>query len=160
MEILDVAAVVPVWWLCVFIIMLAIEVVTLGLTTIWFAGGALVAGILSLFNAPILLQIGAFIVISAVLMIFTRPIAVRYFNDKRVRTNAESLIGERATVTITVDNAGETGEAVIGGMVWSARSYVSDEVIPEGTRVEVMDIRGVKLIVKPVVKKETAEKED
>lgn len=78
------------FWLILLIILLVVEAATLGLTTIWFAAGALIAGILALIGLPVWLQLLAFFVISLVLLIFTRPIAVKYFNKDRVRTNVES----------------------------------------------------------------------
>ena len=89
-------------WVVLLVAFLVIEVVTMGLTTLWFAGGALVAGILAALNVPPFVQIAAFIVVSVVLIVFTRPIAVRYFNVDRVKTNAESIVGKKAIVTAQV----------------------------------------------------------
>ena len=68
------------FWLAVMVIMLIIEIATLGITTIWFAGGALVAFVLAMFNVPFLVQIFVFLIVSFILLIFTRPVAVKYFN--------------------------------------------------------------------------------
>ena len=80
-------------WLVILIVSIAVEVVTLGLTSIWFAGGALIAVVFAALSLPIWLQILVFLVISLLLMVFTRPIAVKYFNRDRVRTNVESMVG-------------------------------------------------------------------
>ncbi len=134
-------------WVILLVVFVVIEVLTMGLTTLWFAGGALVAGILAVLNLPSYVQIAAFIVVSLVLIFFTRPIAVRYFNTDRVKTNAESIVGKKAIVTGAIDNIKATGQVTVGGMEWSARS-VSDEIsIPEGAIVNVVAISGVKLIV-------------
>ena len=91
-------------WLGVLIVSIGVEVATLGLTSIWFAGGAAVAVIVAAFHGPVWLQILLFFAVSLLLLFFTRPIAVRYFNRDRVRTNVESMIGRQAIVTSEIDN--------------------------------------------------------
>ena len=93
-----------VFWLTLFVILLVIEIFTLGLTTIWFAGGALASWVLALLNVSLPVQIVVFLVVSIVLLVLTRPVAVKYFNRKRERTNAEGLIGQTAVVTETIDS--------------------------------------------------------
>lgn len=134
-------------WIAVFVLMLIIEAVTLGLTTIWFAGGALVAFISSLLGAPLPLQIILFLVISFALLLGTRPVAMKYFNKDRVKTNADSLVGKIAVVIETIDNLHATGLVQVDGQEWSARS-LDDSVVEKGKEVLVEKIDGVKLIVK------------
>lgn len=135
------------FWVILLVALVVIEVATMGLTTIWFAGGALVATILAALHLPSYIQIAAFIVISVVLLMFTRPLAMRYFNKDRIKTNAESIVGKKAIVTGAIDNIKAQGQVTVSGMEWTARS-VSDEVtIPEGSIVTIVAISGVKLIV-------------
>ncbi len=134
-------------WVVLLVAFLVIEVATMGLTTLWFAGGALVAGILAVLHAPVYLQIAAFVVVSVVLIVFTRPIAVRYFNVDRVKTNAESIVGKKAIVTTAINNLKAEGQVTVNGMEWTARSVADDVVIPEGAVVYIVAINGVKLIV-------------
>lgn len=134
-------------WVILLVLFVVIEVLTMGLTTIWFAGGALVAAITAAFRLPSYIQIATFIVVSFVLIIFTRPIAVRYFNKDRVKTNAESIVGKKAIVTGVIDNIKATGQVTVAGMEWSARSISDDITIEEGKVVTVVAISGVKLIV-------------
>ncbi|MDD2972909.1 MAG: NfeD family protein [Lachnospiraceae bacterium] len=134
-------------WLTLFVVLVAIEFATLGLTTIWFAAGALAATIAAAFDAPLFIQITLFVFISVVLLFFTRPIAVKYFNKDRVRTNAESLIGRQAIVISEIDNLQGIGQATVGGQEWSARSNVESVKIPLGAVVTIQEISGVKLIV-------------
>lgn len=141
----------PIIWLILLAVLILIEIITLGLTTIWFAGGALVAFIVSLFYDNFALEVCLFVVISLVLLIFTRPIMKKYFNSTRTKTNYEALIGKEALVTGTIDNIRNTGWAVINGLEWSARS-VNGEIIEKGTKVVVESISGVKLMVS--IKKE------
>ena len=97
-------------WLVVLIVSIGVEVATLGLTSIWFAGGAVVAVIAAALQAPIWLQILLFFAVSLLLLFFTRPVAVRYFNKDRVRTNVESMIGRQAIVTSEIDNLQGIGQ--------------------------------------------------
>ena len=137
-----------VFWLILVILLAVIELATMGLTTIWFAGGALVALILSLFGVPVPFQLAAFCAVSLVLLFFTRPWAMRYFNGhRRERTNVDSYIGRTAVVTAAVNNVEGTGEVSVGGVPWTARSTDDSILIPEGTKVEVISVQGVKLIV-------------
>ncbi|MCR5418719.1 MAG: NfeD family protein [Lachnospiraceae bacterium] len=135
-------------WLVILVGAIVIEIATLGLTTIWFAGGALVAFLLSLLNLPVALQIAAFLIVSIVLLYFTRPIAVRYFNKDRVRTNSEALVGQQAIVVSDINNIEGLGRVLIQGKEWTARAAVDGEKIPAGAVVEVSAIEGVKLLVK------------
>ncbi len=134
-------------WLIILVVLVVIELLTMGLTTIWFAGGALIAAVASIFGAPLLLQIILFLVVSALLLFFTRPIAVKYFNKDRVRTNAESLVGRQAIVISEVDNLQGIGQVSVGGMEWSAKTKEDGVTLPVGTVVTILAINGVKLIV-------------
>ena len=135
-------------WLGLLVILLAAEAVTLGLTTIWFAGGALAAFVFSLAGADLLVQIIAFCAVSVVLLIFTRPVAVRWLYRDRVKTNAESLIGASAVVTETIDNLAGSGQVQVRGQFWSARAEEESAVIEKDRVVRIQKISGVKLIVR------------
>lgn len=138
-------------WFILLAVLILIEIITLGLTTIWFAGGALVAFIVSLFYDNLPLEIVLFLVVSLVLLYFTRPIVKKYFNSTRVKTNYAAVIGREALVTTTIDNINATGLATVNGQEWTARS-VDGTVIVKGTKVVVENISGVKLMVS--IKKE------
>lgn len=133
-------------WLAVLVVCVGIEIATMGLTTIWFAGGALVSAILAALNAPLWLQIVAFFVVSLILLYLTRPVAVKYFNKDRVKTNVESLIGRQAIVISEIDNLQGIGQVTVGGQEWSARSVKDDVQLPVGSVVVVRSVSGVKLI--------------
>lgn len=137
-------------WMALVIIFLVVELVTVGLTTIWLAGGALVAFILAAVGADFWIQLVAFFVVSFVLIFFTRPIAVKYFNPRRTRTNSEELIGEIIKVTRRIDNRSAEGTALAKGLEWTARAVSDDMIIEKDTLVKVIRIEGVKLIVEPV----------
>ena len=135
-------------WLAIVIVLLVIEIATLGLTTIWFAGGALVACVAALLHANIWVQIVLFLVVSVLLLFFTRPLAIRYMNKDRMKTNVDSMVGKEAVVTESIDNLKAQGIVQVDGLEWTARSEESQEVIPKGAIVEVGRVDGVKLIVR------------
>ncbi|MDO5520398.1 MAG: NfeD family protein [bacterium] len=146
-------------WLILLCLFLLIEIATLGLTTIWFAGGALVAFIAAVCGLNVVVQIIIFFVLSIILLVFTRPLAVNYFNKSRVATNTESLIGAEAKVVETINNIDNAGVVNLNGLDWTARS-VDNQIIPVGTIVRIVKITGVKAIVEIDTKKEQEHKDE
>ena len=134
-------------WLVVFILLILIELATMGLTTIWFAGGAVAGFVASMLGANVVIQAAAFFAVSILLLFFTRPFAVRYINSNKTKTNVDGLIGQEALVLEEINNIRETGCARLEGKEWTARS-MNDTVIPKDTVVTGERIEGVKLIVK------------
>ncbi len=136
------------YWLGLFVILLIIEILTLGLTTIWFALGALVALLFEVIGFGTYVQVGVFLIASVLLFAMTRPIAVKYFNQERAKTNAEALIGQYALVTEAIDTMQSVGRVEIKGMEWSAKTDEPDGKIAKDKVVVVDGIQGVKLIVR------------
>ena len=134
-------------WFVLSLVFLVVEVITVTLTCIWFAVGALVALILALFDVPILIQFIVFAIVSIVLMIFTKPVLARKLLANREKTNYESVIGQSAKVTEEINNMDNKGTVMLNGLEWSARS-IDDRVIGIDTIVEVVKVEGVKVIVK------------
>lgn len=135
-------------WLGIFVILLIIEILTMGLTTIWFAGGALAAFGAGVIGFGLVVQVVVFIVVSVLLLVLTRPLAVKYFNQERQKTNAESLIGQQALVIEDIDTLQSVGRVEVNGQEWSAKTDEANGKI-EKNRVVVIDgIQGVKLIVR------------
>ena len=134
-------------WLAVIVICLIIEAVTLGLTTIWFAGGALIAFIASLFRVPIAIQFFLFFIVSLALLFLTRPIAIKYFNKDRIKKNVDTLIGKQAVVISEINNLKGEGTVILEGKEWTARSNAKHEILEDGMVVKILRIEGVKLIV-------------
>ncbi len=137
----------PIYWLILFLIFLVFEAITLGLTTIWFAGGAVLAFILALLDVNTTVQIYVFLITSFVLLFVTRPLAQKYVNRKTQKTNVETIIGKQGPVIVAIDNVNAKGRVKIDGEEWMARTENDGEQIPEGTLVTVKAIEGVKLIV-------------
>lgn len=134
-------------WLAAMIILIIIEIVTVGLTTIWFAIGALVAIIVSMLGGGIILQLTVFLLVSLGMLIFTRPLAIRYINNSRTRTNYEGIIGKVVRITQDVNNIADQGCAVVNGQEWTVRSADDKGRIAVGSLAKVIDIKGVSLIV-------------
>lgn len=137
-----------IYWLAIFVILLIIEIVTMGLTTIWFAGGALAAMAAGLIGFGTGIQILVFLVVSILLLVLTRPIAVKYFNQERQKTNAESLIGQQALVLEDIDTLQSAGLVEVRGQEWSAKTDEPDGRIAKNKVVVIEGIQGVKLIVR------------
>ena len=119
------------------------------LVSIWFAAGALVAGIAALLHAALWLQITLFFVVSIALLIAMFPLVKKVMNPKITKTNVDSVVGAQGYVTETIDNLAATGQVKLGGMYWTARSQ-SGQVIAKDTLVEVDRIEGVKVFVTAV----------
>ena len=141
----------PIYWLILLAVLIVIEILTLGLTTIWFAGGALVSFFLSLFIDSFGLEMGAGLLVSFFLLFYTRPIVKKYLNKGIVKTNYESLIGRDGRVTETVNNLESVGTVNLSGQLWTARSTDDHIILEEDTIVTVTKIQGVKLIVEKKV---------
>ena len=137
-------------WLALFVVLIVFEAVTTGLFTIWFAGGALIALLVSLFLDMWVVQMVVFLIVSFLLLYFMRPVAMRKFNAKRLKTNVEDIAGREAKVTELIDNLNASGTAILNGLEWSARSVEDSVTIPVGERVLVREVRGVKPIVEPI----------
>ena len=135
------------YWLIAFVVLLIVEIFTMGLTTIWFAGGALLAWLAAMLGCGIGIQIVVFAAASIILLVLTRPYAVKYFNKDRVKTNAESLIGQYAVVVEDIDTLKALGRVEVQGLEWAAKTEEPDGKIEKDGVVIIREIRGVTLIV-------------
>lgn len=134
-------------WLLLFVILLVIELLTVGLTTIWFAVGSLAAFLADCLGAGLPVQIIVFLAVSCILLIFTRPWALKHVNRKRIKTNYESEIGKIILITERVDNLNQTGKSTVDGQEWTVRSLNDTDILDPGAKAKVVGISGVKLIV-------------
>lgn len=134
-------------WLILMIVFIGMEMATLGLTSIWFALGALVAMLVAAIGGPIWLQIVIFAVVSMIALFGVRDIALKYFNQSREKTNIQGIIGKKGIVTEEISNIHATGRVTVGGQEWTARAEEEAAVYKEGEVVVVKHISGVKLIV-------------
>ena len=135
-------------WLVLMVVLLVIEGLTVSLTTIWFAAGALVAFLLGLTGVSFGWQAVAFLVVAIVMVVYTRPIVVKYLKVGRTRTNVDSIIGCEGIVLKPMTEL-QTGQVKVGGQVWTALPR-DGRPIAEGTVITVAAVEGVKLMVLPV----------
>lgn len=135
-------------WLALMIFFLVVEALTVGVISLWFAGGSLAALLSALAGGPGWLQCTLFIVVSGVLLLGLRPWVRKYMNPRKSATNADAIIGTQGYVIKAIDNVAASGQVKLGGMEWTARSS-SGRPIPEGTLIRVDRIEGVKVFVTP-----------
>ena len=133
-------------WLGAVVVFAIVEAMTVGLTSIWCALGALGGFVAALAGAQLLVQLGTFVVVTAVALAVTRPLVKKITAGRSVPTNADRVLGREAKVTETIDNENSTGAVYVDGKTWTARS-VDGIVIPVGEQVEVSSMEGVKLLV-------------
>lgn len=139
-------------WLIIAGICLIIEIMTVGFLIFWFAIGAILAMITSLFTSNLIIQTSVFVVSSAILILATKPFVQKFINNKNeVKTNVYSTVGKTGIVTQDIDWVQSLGQVKVDGEVWSALSF-DNKNIPQGTEVEIKEIKGVKAIVAPTQK--------
>ena len=147
-------------WLIIAGVCFIIEMITTGFLVFWFGIGALLTLIVSLiFPDNIILQTSVFVISSTLLMFLTKPFVDKFTkSDKKVVTNAFSIIGKKGIVTQDINEAHSVGQIKVLGEVWSAKTD-DGSTIEKGTQIEVIRIDGVKAIVEPIsIKTETLTK--
>ena len=137
----------PTIWLVLFIIILSVEIVSMDLMAASFAPGALVAAIMCFFELPAWMEILAFIVISAPMLIFVRPVLAKYMHRQKKQARLDRLIGSDGVVICEIYNAHGVGVVNIGGREYRARSHRPNAVISEGSKIKVVAMRGDTAIV-------------
>lgn len=122
---------------------------TVGFLIFWFGIGALIAMIVSFFTSNIIIQTTIFVISSTILIFATKPFVKKFADVKKTNTNVYSIIGKKALVIKTIDPIHSVGQIKINGEVWTAESE-NNQVIDECSEVEILEIKGVKAIVKPI----------
>ena len=136
-------------WFLLLLALLVGEAVTVGLTFLWFAVGAAGAIIVAVLGGSFWVQLGAFLLLSALSLLLVRPLAARLLTPGLSPTNADRVIGMLAVVKEPIDNMAGKGQVSIPGQMWTARSE-SGALIPAEARVKVLRIEGVKVFVETV----------
>jgi len=147
MDFLGITLGMAVFWIILAVILIIIEACALGLVTIWFAGGALVAAVTTLFTPNIFIQIAVFLLVSIVLLYLTKPLRVKLKIGKE-KTNVEAVVGQTGFVIEPISPAA-FGQVKVEGIIWTAMSAEPDAVIDKGAEITVSGVEGVKLIVTP-----------
>ena len=138
------------FWLIALIVLLVGEAITIGLTFVWFAVGALGALIVSVLGGALWLQVVIFLALSGVTLALARPVFARFLKTSHAATNADRVIGAEGVVTQAIDNLKAQGQITVNGAPWTARTEEGCPAIPAGSRVRVLRIEGVKVIVSPL----------
>lgn len=142
----------PDWalWVIVAVTMLAIEATTTAFFTIYFGIAAAIAAVLAVTGVPAAGQILAFAVLSVGGLVLTRPALLRMTRNDlpAVPTGVDAMRGRIGVVTKAIGEL-DSGLVKVGGETWTARSYFEHEEIAEGSRVEVVEIKGVTALVMP-----------
>lgn len=133
-------------WLGIFVVTIAVEFVTSDMVSIWFSLAAIPSFILALLNIDPIVQISVFIIIAAILLIFTRPVVLKYFKVNEIKTNVDSVIGQEGVVTLEITE-NTVGRVQLRTQEWSA---ISVEKISIGDKVRILDVEGNKVIVKKI----------
>lgn len=136
-------------WLIIAGLFFVGEIATVGFLIFWFGIGALIAMIVSFFTSNIIIQTTIFVISSTILIFATKPFVKKFADVKKTNTNVYSIIGKKALVIKTIDPIHSVGQIKINGEVWTAESE-NNQVINEGSEVEILEIKGVKAIVKPI----------
>lgn len=134
-------------WIIAVVFFALVEAFTIGMVSIWFAVGALIAFVLALFDVSVILQIATFILVSVISFLLLRKVALKSVTGSRTQTDIGRIIGKEVIITKTVDNLKNTGSAKINDVEWRVQS-ATGEIIDEGKIATVEKIEGVKLIVK------------
>ena len=138
-------------WLIIAGVCFIIEMMTVGFFVFWFGIGALLTMIISLiFPDNLILQTSIFIISSTLLIFCTKPLVKKLSkSDKKVATNAYSIIGKKGIVVQDINPTHGVGQIKISGEVWSAKTN-DGSIIEKGSEIEVTEIDGVKAVVKPI----------
>ena len=123
------------------------EIVTAGFLLFWVGIGALIAMISSFFTSNVIIQTVIFLITSTLLLLITKPFVKKFTNVKNTKTNAFSIIGKKAVVTNDIDPIQGKGQIKVGSETWSAESEDQSKITKD-TEVEIVNITGVKAIVK------------
>ncbi|WP_370409768.1 NfeD family protein [Streptomyces fradiae] len=124
------------------------EFFTLTLVFGLLAGAALVAAVVAGMGVGLLGQLVALGVAAAAGLALVRPVALRHMAQAPLtREGSDALIGKRAEVMQEV--TASRGLIKVSGEEWSARALDESQVIPVGTLVDVMEIKGATAVVYP-----------
>ena len=136
------------FWILIAGFFFILEIATVGFLVFWFGVGALLTMIVSLFTSNIVIQMAVFVCSSTILLFFTRPFVKKFSkNANHIQTNAYSIIGKKGIVIKEINPISGEGQIKINTEIWSAKSK-DDVKIEQGTEVEVLEINGVKAIVR------------
>ena len=137
-------------WLIIAGASFVLEIITVGFLVFWFGVAALITCIFSLFISNVIAQTTIFVILSALLIFFTRPLSEKISNTDDIPTNVNSIIGKQAIVKKEI-SPNHNGQVKVNTETWTAiLDSECTDTIPEGSTVEILQIDGVKVVVKPI----------
>ncbi len=134
-------------WLLIAAVLFVGEIITAGFLLMWFAIAAVVSMLVSFITTNVFIQTLVFLIVSVILLIFTRPLLSKYTKGDNTIMNSKTIIGQKAIVTEEISLLKGTGQINVNGETWSAKIDNPDITIPKGSRVEIIGIDGVKACV-------------
>ena len=140
-------------WLVLGVGLIIAEIFTLGFVLLWFGIGAIVAAVVGMLGGGFLLQFLAFAIVSIALTAMSRTIFANYFlldDNERMKSGVESLPGKIGTVTTASKGAMQEGAVKVFGSTWTAFPVDGDMDLVEGEKVEVVEVKGSSIYVRPV----------
>lgn len=137
-----------IFWAVIAALLIIVEAFSTQLVSIWLAIAALATMIVSLFDAPLWVQLVTFLISSVILLIATKPIVKKVKLKNFTPTNSDRYIGQKGIVISEINNIKNEGRVLIDGLDWSART-VDDSILKKEQIVLIKEIQGVKLIVEP-----------
>jgi membrane protein implicated in regulation of membrane protease activity len=137
------------FWLIAAVVLLVIEATTTAFVAIYFGIAAALTAILAILGVPLAVQVGAFAVLSIGGVVATRPALKRLASKgPALRTGVDAMKGRPGIVIKPIAEL-NPGQVKVDGEIWTARCFFEGEQIAEGTRVEVVEVRGVTALVVP-----------
>ena len=134
------------FWFVIVLVAVIVELETIQLVSVWFAASGIVSMLLAAFNCSIEAQIIVFVILAAILFIFSRPLVKKLSKGKVEISTVESMIGETVVVTKEI-KIGEIGEIKAKYDKYSAIAPSETSDIPIDTICVIKEIRGNKVIV-------------
>ena len=140
---------ITIWvWLAIFVITIAMEAMTQDIVSIWFTVGSFASLCIS-YLAPWWVELIVFVVISTVCLLLTRPLVKKLMRSQIRKTNSDDLIGQRVKLLSDVTKF-DMGTVKINSVIYNVIVTEEEKEIKKDTVVEIVSIKGNKLIVRKV----------
>jgi membrane protein implicated in regulation of membrane protease activity len=134
----------PLIWVLIAVIFAVIEGFTMGLTTIWFTVGGVAACIIALLGGPILLQVAVFLIVSIILLYFTRPLAEKRLRIGHEKNNIDQMTGKTCLVMEPI-RPYHPGQVKLDGLIWTAAANDKEDILDKGDLARIVKSKGSSL---------------
>jgi membrane protein implicated in regulation of membrane protease activity len=138
-------------WLILALIFFVGELLTAGFFLVAFGIGAALAAIAALLGLDIVWQLAIFVAVSAVAVFSLRRFADSVSPSKQLtQVGIDRVLGEKAVVIEPIDAINGTGIVRVDAEEWRALPEDKTQIIPEKSYVEVLEVKGTRLVVRPI----------